>query len=669
MLKNLIIPLLLGLSFGAHAGPFVDGQIPKASDFNAAFDAKTDNASAAITGGTINGASIGATTPSTGAFTALSAITANPSLLYQAAGTGAVARSFSAKFGDSVSVLDYGADPTGVADSTAAIQAAINDNPGKRIMFPKGTYLISAAITVPASNILSGDGAFSTVINVSGSGYDAFTFTLSGSGVSNIHFTSPSPRTSGYYLNFHTNAATAIQQNLVDKVFIQQGNGVDISGPNTTLTYILDSNFYGLPPSTGIGIWIEGGAGTIINNIQMDNPVASQPSAGILMTGGGGVLISKTDVVRSGIGLNVIPSSQGVNFLTVSDSEFDTCTNYAVNISPTGTGFIDSVTLNNVWSSASGVGINVNPTSAAGVNGLNIIAPRIFNNLAQGIYVGGTTFFTNIIGGQFGGNSSGASGSYAGIEFGSNLTHFNAAYNFVGQVAGGSNTQNYGIIVGSGASNYNISNNTLNLNLTGGLLNNGSGTNMSVCHNIGAPDQNCSANTAPLGLTAGSNVFYGGNLAGATIPGDGTANGYSTFGWNYSNGGGETDFINAKGAGSLGGFNWYSYDGTTMSNIMTLSKTGALTLTTANKKVITSLDTTAGQPAVAITVGASPFSYTAPYGGSVAISGGALSNVALSRGGVTVWNSALSADDVSVRAGDVVTVTYTVAPTMYQLSD
>lgn len=46
----------------------VDGTI-----FGAGFTPYTKNATAAITGGTINGASIGATTPSTGAFTTLSA--------------------------------------------------------------------------------------------------------------------------------------------------------------------------------------------------------------------------------------------------------------------------------------------------------------------------------------------------------------------------------------------------------------------------------------------------------------------------------------------------------------------------------------------------------------------------------------------------------------------
>ncbi|WP_291351336.1 glycosyl hydrolase family 28-related protein [Acidovorax sp. 16-64-162] len=238
----------------------------------------------------------------------LTVTTPNPSIQYQASGNGSVARTLLSKLTDHVNVMDYaGCDPTGAADSTACIQAAIAANPNSVIDFPPGTFKVTSATTIQSATILKGSGTGSTIINVAGTGYDALTFTLSGSGVMDMQFTSPTARASGYYLNFATTGTTAIQQNIAKNLFIQNGNGIDISGPNTTLTYILDSNFYGSPQGTGIGIWIEGGAGTVISNVQMDNPNASQPSAGILMTGGGGVLISKTDVVHSGIGLNVIP--------------------------------------------------------------------------------------------------------------------------------------------------------------------------------------------------------------------------------------------------------------------------------------------------------------------------------------------------------------------------
>lgn len=87
------------------------------------------------------------------------------------------------------------------------------------------------------------------------------------------------------------------------------------------------------------------------------------------------------------------------------------------------------------------------------------------------------------------------------------------------------------------------------------------------------------------------------------------------------------------------------------------------------KNVLSVLDTKAGQTPVAITVGASPFAYTATYGGCVDISGGAVTAMARSRSGTTTWNSTLSSGSIPVRAGDIITVTYTTAPTMYQLSN
>jgi hypothetical protein len=79
-------------------------------------------------------------------------------------GTGATNRTVQAKLRDSISVLDFGADPTGATDSTTAIQAAINSisttlsslgrASGTEIFFPTGTYLISSSLIVDQKNVL-----------------------------------------------------------------------------------------------------------------------------------------------------------------------------------------------------------------------------------------------------------------------------------------------------------------------------------------------------------------------------------------------------------------------------------------------------------------------------------------------------------------------------------
>ena len=69
------------------------------------------------------------------------AASAGSSLLgFIQAGVGAILRTVQDKLRESVSVLDFGADATGVADSTAAVQAATNT--GKAVLFPDGTYKV-----------------------------------------------------------------------------------------------------------------------------------------------------------------------------------------------------------------------------------------------------------------------------------------------------------------------------------------------------------------------------------------------------------------------------------------------------------------------------------------------------------------------------------------------
>lgn len=79
--------------------------------------------------------------------------------------TGAVAsRLIADKLRESVSVLDFGADKTGVADSTAAFNSAMAaaDN----VYVPPGTYLISDAVTITSGKRLFGAGRRKTILHM-----------------------------------------------------------------------------------------------------------------------------------------------------------------------------------------------------------------------------------------------------------------------------------------------------------------------------------------------------------------------------------------------------------------------------------------------------------------------------------------------------------------------
>lgn len=69
------------------------------------------------------------------------------------------------------------------------------------------------------------------------------------------------------------------------------------------------------------------------------------------------------------------------------------------------------------------------------------------------------------------------------------------------------------------------------------------------------------------------------------------------------------------------------------------------------------------QPVASITVGASPFTYTASFAGSVAITGGTVSAIALIRQGTSVATG-LTTGLVPVSRFDQVKVTYTVLPVL-----
>lgn len=90
---------------------------------------------------------------------------------FLAAGSGASQRTVLDKLRDVVSVKDFGAVGDGVADDTAAINAAIaraaatvGGAIGATVYFPPGTYLISSTITMPNRVGLVGDNNRGTII-------------------------------------------------------------------------------------------------------------------------------------------------------------------------------------------------------------------------------------------------------------------------------------------------------------------------------------------------------------------------------------------------------------------------------------------------------------------------------------------------------------------------
>ncbi|WP_256978173.1 hypothetical protein [Burkholderia sp. HI2500] len=183
--------------------------------------------------------------------------------------------------------------------------------------------------------------------------------------------------------------------------------------------------------------------------------------------------------------------------------------------------------------------------------------------------------------------------------------------------------------------------------------------------------------TALGNVSANSTSYMLGNIAGLTLPGNNTTTGTNSIGWNRSNGGGETDFVNAKGGGSTGGFQWYQWNGTASTLTATLTQNGNFSTTggidgtaiganTPNTGKFTTLSSTGtGAMPLYSTTGAS---VNAPHmvQGSVALSSGS-ATVTLSGSAVfsssssytCTANDTTSANAVKVTQGSGTSITFT----------
>lgn len=82
----------------------------------------------------------------------------------------AASTTIDADYGNTVSILDYGADPVAGNDDTQAIQDAVSDpaNFRKIILFPAGTYRLSSTISITQSLEIRGEGEYNTIFQPDG---------------------------------------------------------------------------------------------------------------------------------------------------------------------------------------------------------------------------------------------------------------------------------------------------------------------------------------------------------------------------------------------------------------------------------------------------------------------------------------------------------------------
>lgn len=151
---------------------------------------------------------------------------------YKINATGAAGRTLQAKLGERISVKDFGAVGDGVADDTAAFQAAIDyvanlaigSARGGRLCVPPGDYAITATLIMPASKPMElfGEGSGTKLFRKTGTGN--IIECRSGSTISGLFFKGPASASSnGIFCN---GANVARIENCW---FENQNNGIELS--------------------------------------------------------------------------------------------------------------------------------------------------------------------------------------------------------------------------------------------------------------------------------------------------------------------------------------------------------------------------------------------------------------------------------------------------------
>ena len=329
-------------------------------------------------------------------------------------GTGAVTRTVQTKLQETVSIQDFGGDPTGTTDSTTAFNNALASLSGKGgdIYFPPGKYLINSSVTFSLPNSLfsvtiRGAGADNTILYwPSGNGLTLDVVSIYNSfHIKDLTFsTGGAASGAGLIINGSINGVLA--QNTIENVTFRGDDfgtakywtfGVDISVTNDV--NFINVNILGKNGNTGTGIVIAGNSSYYAFNYYFTNCNINALNVGIEISSyTQGVLVCNC-ALGANIGIYAPSGLSGtLTDLAVFGSQFAGGSGISLN-----TNFYQYMIVGNTFAvTTSNNGINI-PTNAGGSITGNTFNPYQSSNIGTGINLGTTvtTFPTTISGNTF----------------------------------------------------------------------------------------------------------------------------------------------------------------------------------------------------------------------------------------------------------------------------
>ena len=311
---------------------------------------------------------------------------------------------------------DFGAKCDGVTDDTAAIQNWLNKAAsGVRLVSPAGTCIFSSALTIPAANSLTlqGAGAGVTIFQYTGANTtnDLLTFGVSTGGghgrdrFADFSIVSSTVMTSGFAFHTHgifdtviqnvwtddVNGGSATAGNLCGGFWIDGAGGVDMLAPTAYSAQ-----------SCGDGIRVNEAQGGSAELRIVGGDIGGKNVSGMIygfanalhMAGGfGGLRCDQTNFHNSGNGLLIDTAVTAIanrEFNEGPTCAFDTMANNGVLVNDTlASGGTVSIA-GWVGSTLAGHGVNIQAWAAGDVE---ISGDKVYNNCGSGVYVADTTAY------------------------------------------------------------------------------------------------------------------------------------------------------------------------------------------------------------------------------------------------------------------------------------
>ena len=413
-------------------------------------------------------------------------------------GTSAVLRTAQDKMRETISVKDFGALGNGVADDTAAIQAAVNAVQaagGGTVFFPEGTYNISSQITSTVAGVtFQGQNRWSSLIRQTTASAKILNLLANFTNIRSLSFIYSGTPTSGATAIYCTGSYCTFEDFVIRSSNIGIHYYLGVAGKIT--------NFEILDYET-VGLQIESLNDIFVSNFIMN---AGNSTRGAL---GGIRLIDKAEavIVCDGdilLGVWSMTTTATVYGLGTRPA-YNNFTNVFFDSSALGVLLADIVETEFVgcWFSGGRSGSGFAGCTITQSNSLNFVATRFFNCGGSGCVVGTNAIRVSFVACSFESNSVTAGNGVAhGLVIFPNILDFTVANCkasnglFTGQ-------QGYGIFINSGTSSgYSICNNILTGNYTGAIFDGGSGTIKTISGNVGYRTSNSGSATVPSTQTS-----------------------------------------------------------------------------------------------------------------------------------------------------------------------